>query len=213
MGDDETAGACNLEESEVISSCQCLILQRIVSTTPRQTAERREEENGRNKLHTGKLQPPPFYLFILFLLHSVCQNRKRERERRKKSFLRRLHRRSWHPGGRSLIPALIQSHNNGGEIPFCRCNRRPVYAARLHNQIQTLFSTISLPTQPPPPHPPLSLFLFFFKRAESIRKATSLFCHLRVCCTSISFPSTLTRFRAGQFPLLSISFHLFLPGF
>lgn len=36
---------------------------------------------------------------------------------------------------------------------LCRCNRRPVYTAYLHNQIQTLFSTISLP----------SLLLFFSK--------------------------------------------------
>lgn len=64
MGDDETAGACNLEESEVISSRQCLILQWIVSMTQRQTVERREEENGRNKLHKGKVQPPPLYLFF-----------------------------------------------------------------------------------------------------------------------------------------------------
>lgn len=76
-------------------------------------------------------------------------------------------------GGRSLIPALIQSHNNGGEIPFCRSNRRPVYAARLHNQIQTLFSTISLPPLPllPPSLRSLSLFLsfysFFFSKGQN----------------------------------------------
>lgn len=68
-----------------------------------------------------------------------------------------------------LIPALIQSHNNGGEIPFCRCNRRPVYAACLHNQIQTLFSTISLPalSPPPPSLPPLSLSFSFFSKGQN----------------------------------------------
>lgn len=62
----------------------------------------------------------------------------------------------------------------------------------------------------PPPSvtllpPSLPCVFFSFKRAKSIKKATSLFCHLRVCCTSISFPSSRTRFRGGQFPLLSIS--------
>lgn len=155
----------------------------------------------RNKLSEGKVQPPAFLILSVKTEGCVCDvmcrgprggmERARERVRE------------------SLIPASIRSHNNGGEIPlfFCRFNRRPVSAVRLHNQIQTLFSTISLPSSlHHPPSLPLSLVFFFpLKRAESIRKATSLFCHLRVCCTSISFPSSRTRFRGGQFPLLSIS--------
>lgn len=135
-----------------------------------------------DKQHTAEVQTSSFY--------AVCQKK-------------RSHFSSYcvlvlaAPGG-ILIQTLIQSQNNRGEIP---------------SQVQYVCCLRSKPTQsntnlvfPPDHSPPL---LFSFKRAKSIRKAVSLCCHLRGCCTSISFPPTLTRFGVGQFPLLSISLHLF----
>lgn len=104
--------------------------------------------------------------------------------------------------GRSLALALIQSYNNRGEIPF---------AGKI--DVLSLLCTYTIKYKPcfPQYHCPSSPFLF--QKGRIHQKATSLFCHLWVCCTSISFPSTITRFWASQFPLLSISLHLFFAGF
>lgn len=58
---------------------------------------RDEKKDGRNKLQKGKVQPPPFSFFLS-----------------KKSHFSSIV--ALDTLGRSLILALIQSHNNGGEI-------------------------------------------------------------------------------------------------
>lgn len=165
----------------------------VYSTT--QVAERPDDSRGKNIAQTAERERFPPVLFSLFVF-KFCLSKGQESSVR----LRLTRGAFWFNHWSTRKTIEVKS--------LRRCNMCPVDGANLHNQIQTLFFQ-----QPPAPPFPSPTPLFSFKRAESIRKATWLFCHLRGCRTSISFPRTPYKIPSRPIPLAIDFIPFILPGF